>query len=130
MRIITIVPAYNEEKAITNVVDGAKKHTDVLVVDDGSLDETANLAKNAGAEVLKHTKNIGKVQLLKLDLNMPLRRLRYYGFSRRRRTTRPPMHTSPFRWNGRCGSVNWLPFPGYGPTKHAPPSSVFQWHYH
>nr|WP_279383458.1 glycosyltransferase [Methanobacterium formicicum] len=45
MRIITIVPAYNEEKAITNVVDGAKKHTDVLVVDDGSLDETANLAK-------------------------------------------------------------------------------------
>ncbi|MFA0848126.1 glycosyltransferase family 2 protein [Methanobacterium formicicum] len=73
MRIITIVPAYNEEKAITNVVDGAKKHTDVLVVDDGSLDETANLAKNAGAEVLKHTKNIGKGAAIKTGLKYAIK---------------------------------------------------------
>ncbi|KAF5072481.1 MAG: glycosyltransferase family 2 protein [Methanobacterium sp.] len=68
MRIITIIPAYNEETAILNVVKGVKKYSDVLVVDDGSTDKTAILAKNVGATVIKHWKNIGKGAAIKTGL--------------------------------------------------------------
>lgn len=68
MRIITIIPAYNEETAILNVVKGVKKYSDVLVVDDGSTDKTAILAKNVGATVIKHGKNIGKGAAIKTGL--------------------------------------------------------------
>ncbi|AUB57953.1 dolichyl-phosphate mannose synthase [Methanobacterium sp. MZ-A1] len=68
MRIITIIPAYNEETAILNVVKGVKKYSDVLVVDDGSTDKTAILAKNVGATVIKHWKNNGKGAAIKTGL--------------------------------------------------------------
>ena len=54
MRIITIIPAYNEEHTIAKVVDGVKKFSDALVVDDGSMDQTSLLAKKEGSEVIKH----------------------------------------------------------------------------
>ncbi|MGZ7048043.1 MAG: glycosyltransferase, partial [Methanobacterium sp.] len=42
MKTVTIIPAYNEGSHIKNVVKGALKFSDVIVVDDGSSDETFN----------------------------------------------------------------------------------------
>ena len=44
MKIITIIPAYNEEKTIAKVVEAVKYYSDVVVVDDGSTDQTSTLA--------------------------------------------------------------------------------------
>jgi len=61
MKILTAIPAWNERKAIASVVMLAKEHSDaVLVMDDGSTDQTALLAKLAGAEVIQHEENLGK----------------------------------------------------------------------
>jgi glycosyltransferase involved in cell wall biosynthesis len=61
-----IVPAYNEEKNIYNVVRRLKKmNFKVIVVDDGSKDRTYDLAKKAGAIVLRHRKNKGKGEALR-----------------------------------------------------------------
>ena len=54
--IIAAMPAHNEDKRIAKVVLGAKKqHVDkVVVVDDGSTDSTAEIAKALGAMVVRH----------------------------------------------------------------------------
>lgn len=60
-RIVALIVAYNEEYFISNVVIGLKKYIDtVVVVDDGSTDRTAYLAKLSGAKVLQLKKNLGK----------------------------------------------------------------------
>ena len=60
-RSIAVIPCYNEEYTIGSVSLKAKKHVDeVLVVDDGSTDETAKIAKKAGAKVISHKYNMGK----------------------------------------------------------------------
>jgi len=60
MRVIAVIPAYNEEKTIFEAVKRAKKQVNVvLVVDDGSSDKTSELAKRAGAVVLKNPENHG-----------------------------------------------------------------------
>ncbi|MFW6040716.1 MAG: glycosyltransferase family 2 protein [Thermoplasmatota archaeon] len=54
------IPAYNEENTIASVVLKAKRYVDdVVVVDDGSTDETSTLAEEAGAKVIKHERNKG-----------------------------------------------------------------------
>jgi glycosyltransferase involved in cell wall biosynthesis len=54
------MPAYNEEAAIAKTVLGARRHADaVLVVDDGSTDETAAIAEALGAIVVRHETNRG-----------------------------------------------------------------------
>jgi glycosyltransferase involved in cell wall biosynthesis len=68
MRIITIIPAYNEENTIEKVVDGVKKYSDPLVVDDGSADHTSILAQKKGAKIIKHNKNRGKGAAIKTGL--------------------------------------------------------------
>lgn len=61
MKICAIVPAYNEEDQIANVVQGLKKIIpSVIVVNDGSTDSTAKKASTAGAEVITHSVNQGK----------------------------------------------------------------------
>lgn len=58
---LAIIPAYNEEKTIGSVVRGLFSVVDrVVVVDDGSIDQTARLAKEAGAVVLAHRINRGQ----------------------------------------------------------------------
>ena len=58
---LAVVPCYNEEATIGSIVLKAKRHVDkVLVVDDGSTDDTAKIAKEAGATVISHKKNEGK----------------------------------------------------------------------
>jgi len=68
-RIAAIIPAYNEEKHIGDVVRRTRqKLDDVLVVDDGSADETAERAREAGAEVIMHEQNRGKGETIKTGL--------------------------------------------------------------
>jgi glycosyltransferase involved in cell wall biosynthesis len=60
-RIVVLIPAYNEERSIGSVVLKARKFADVVVViDDGSSDVTADIARDAGAEVICHPENRGK----------------------------------------------------------------------
>jgi glycosyltransferase involved in cell wall biosynthesis len=59
--IIAAVPAFNEERYIGSVVLKARQHVDrVIVFDDGSTDGTADVARLAGATVLKNERNRGK----------------------------------------------------------------------
>lgn len=61
-RILIIMPAWNEEESVADTVRevlAASKHYDVLVVNDGSTDATAENAKKAGATVLNLPFNLG-----------------------------------------------------------------------
>jgi glycosyltransferase involved in cell wall biosynthesis len=56
-----VVPAYNEAARVATVVADLRTHFDtVVVVDDGSADETADLARAAGARVVRHPGNLGQ----------------------------------------------------------------------
>ncbi|MGB3716413.1 MAG: glycosyltransferase family 2 protein, partial [Candidatus Promineifilaceae bacterium] len=60
-KIVALIPAYNEERFIGSVVLKAGRLVDrVIVVDDGSEDATAEVARAAGAIVIRHLHNIGK----------------------------------------------------------------------
>ena len=64
-----VIPAYQEEKHIGDVVRRALAQLDhVLVVDDGSTDQTADRARAAGAEVTVHAQNRGKGETIKTGL--------------------------------------------------------------
>ena len=54
-----IIPAYNEEKTIFDVVNKVAEFGSVIVVDDASTDNTYELAKQAGAITVGHPKNLG-----------------------------------------------------------------------
>ncbi|MFH7880952.1 MAG: glycosyltransferase family 2 protein [Candidatus Aenigmatarchaeota archaeon] len=61
-----IVPAYNEEKTIGEVIKRLKKlKFKVLVIDDGSKDKTYEIAKSLKVDVIRHEKNRGKGEALK-----------------------------------------------------------------
>lgn len=59
--LLVVIPALNEEATVADVVRGALDHlgSDVLVVDDGSGDRTAAVARAAGAVVVRHPFNLG-----------------------------------------------------------------------
>jgi len=58
--IVAGIPAFNEDKTIARVVIHAGNHVDkVLVVDDGSSDDTALIAERLGAQVIRHERNLG-----------------------------------------------------------------------
>lgn len=60
MKILLVIPAYNEEKSIISVADDAKKHGyDYVVVNDGSTDKTLEICKEHGINVLDLPRNLG-----------------------------------------------------------------------
>ena len=64
--ITVILPAYNEEVSIGSIVLLSRLYADnVIVIDDGSTDLTAEIARKAGAEVVAHKTNRGKTEALK-----------------------------------------------------------------
>lgn len=70
MRTYALIPAYNEEKTIQEVIKQVKKLNIIpIVVDDGSIDRTAKLAKESGALVIEHKINRGKGEALKTGFN-------------------------------------------------------------
>ncbi|HOG82074.1 MAG: Undecaprenyl-phosphate mannosyltransferase [Deltaproteobacteria bacterium ADurb.Bin022] len=56
-----VIPAYNEAGQIASVIEGARKfgQADIVVIDDGSVDGTLDLARAAGVFVIRHPFNMG-----------------------------------------------------------------------
>ncbi len=64
-----VIPAYREEKHVGDIARRTRLQLDhVLVVDDGSNDQTAQRAREAGAEVIVHNQNRGKGEAIKTGL--------------------------------------------------------------
>lgn len=59
MRIFIIIPCYNEARHLVKVINEAKNYGQVVVIDDGSADDSYQLAKNQGIVVLRHLVNRG-----------------------------------------------------------------------
>src|SRR5256886_7802229 len=60
-KILVAIPAFNEGTTIGSVVLKARQFaSEVIVVDDGSEDDTAETAALAGAHVIQHARNLGK----------------------------------------------------------------------
>lgn len=70
--ILAMIPAHNEASRIAPVIQAALKHLPVLVVDDGSSDNTAQVASEAGATVVQQTPNQGKGAALKAGFRYAL----------------------------------------------------------
>lgn len=74
--ILALIPAYEEGPRVAAVIRGARRHLPVVVVDDGSTDDTAMVSEAAGATVLRQRPNAGKGAALRagfrhaLDLGM------------------------------------------------------------
>ena len=70
---LVVIPAFQEERFIAPIVERILRHIpQILVVDDGSPDETGVRAAAAGATVLTHLKNSGKGEALKTGLRCAL----------------------------------------------------------
>jgi len=66
MTICALIPAFNEAAHIAQVVEGARPYVEsVIVIDDGSSDGTAELARKAGAFCIELTSNSGKATALR-----------------------------------------------------------------
>lgn len=75
MKVIISIPAYNEEKTISKIIKETKEVMDkthysyqILVLNDGSLDQTAEIAKKAGAVVYSNKKNLGLAENFKEEM--------------------------------------------------------------
>ena len=66
--LVAVLPALNEAGTIANVVNSLRAYGDVVVVDDGSTDDTGDLARAAGAFVVSHAGNRGYDQALESGL--------------------------------------------------------------
>ena len=64
-RVIALIPAFNEERFIASVVLATKPYVhEVVVIDDGSSDRTAQRAQAAGATIIRQPHNLGKAEAL------------------------------------------------------------------
>jgi glycosyltransferase involved in cell wall biosynthesis len=65
-RVLVLIPAFNAGKTVGDVIRATKEFVpDVVVVNDGSRDDTAAVARASGAQVVDHPKNRGKGAALK-----------------------------------------------------------------
>ncbi|MEQ1621782.1 MAG: glycosyltransferase family 2 protein [Methylococcales bacterium] len=71
-RIAIVIPALNESATICQVVEAVNLYGVPIVVDDGSRDDTAKLAKSAGAVVVSHEHNRGYDEALNTGFNKAL----------------------------------------------------------
>ena len=72
VKVVAVIPGYQEGLRIGPVVAGAARHLPVLVVDDGSTDDTAAVAEAAGATVLRQVPNQGKGAALRAGFRRAL----------------------------------------------------------
>lgn len=80
MKVIICIPAYNEEKSIGFVIRDIKEVMDktnhkytILLTDDGSKDNTVNIAKESGAKVISHPRNLGLAETFKTEMKEALK---------------------------------------------------------
>ncbi|HET7087704.1 MAG TPA: glycosyltransferase family 2 protein [Anaerolineae bacterium] len=80
MKLVVQIPAYNEESTIGDVIDGIPRRIDgihrleVLVIDDGSVDRTVEVARAHGADhILRHNHNRGLAATFQTGLDASLR---------------------------------------------------------
>ena len=77
MRTLVVVPSKNLETTVGDVVRAILAldlGLEVLVVDDGSTDETSRVAREAGAQVVRHPENLGKGAALKTGFEYAIER--------------------------------------------------------
>ncbi|HDL15671.1 MAG TPA: glycosyltransferase family 2 protein, partial [Euryarchaeota archaeon] len=68
---ICVIPAFNEERAIGGIVTKTSEYVDkIVVVDDGSVDKTSDIAGKAGAEVVRLDINTGKANAVREGLRL------------------------------------------------------------
>jgi glycosyltransferase involved in cell wall biosynthesis len=73
MRACVVIPAYNEAASIAGVVSRVKSYVgDIIVIDDCSLDNTAQAAGESGARVLRNEVNLGKGGCISKGLSLAL----------------------------------------------------------
>jgi hypothetical protein len=65
---LLLIPAHDERVTVGAVVTAARRHGHVIVIDDGSTDDTGAVAQEAGAEVLRHARRLGKAQALRTGI--------------------------------------------------------------
>jgi glycosyltransferase involved in cell wall biosynthesis len=72
---VALIPAFNEEKNIREVIYHLRKHphVDIIVIDDGSIDRTAEIAKRHKVILLRHEFNKGKGEAIKTGINYILK---------------------------------------------------------
>jgi glycosyltransferase involved in cell wall biosynthesis len=70
--VVALIPGYNEGPRIGPVVRGTLEHLPVIVVDDGSTDDTAARAREAGATVIERRPNAGKGAALRAGFRQAL----------------------------------------------------------
>jgi glycosyltransferase involved in cell wall biosynthesis len=69
VKACALIAAYNEASHVSAVVSGTMRSiAHVFVVDDGSTDQTARLAREAGATVIVHERNLGKGRAIRTGL--------------------------------------------------------------
>lgn len=71
-RVLAVIPAHDEARRIEHVVEGALRHLPVVVVDDGSSDDTGARAEAAGARVIRQSSNQGKGAALRAGFSAAL----------------------------------------------------------
>lgn len=70
LKIIAAIPCYNEAEFIKDVVNKVSEYVDrVIVIDDGSTDDTVKVSEAAGAEVIQHESNRGYGQSIQSCFN-------------------------------------------------------------
>lgn len=78
MRVWVVIPAYNEKFSLAGIVDELKSENfSVLVVDDGSIDNTYELAKRKADFVIRNDKNLGKGMSLKKGIAYLLKEVEF-----------------------------------------------------
>ena len=97
--VSVIIPAYNAEETIKQCIDGLLKQTykkiEIIVIDDGSTENTAKIAATLKCKLIKLNKNIGYVNVLNVGLKSAkgklcrkIRRFDQFCLHRRRLVTR------------------------------------------
>jgi glycosyltransferase involved in cell wall biosynthesis len=71
-RLVAVIPAHDEAARVGRVVAAAARHLPVLVIDDGSSDDTAAVAEAAGARVIRQEPNQGKGAALRAGFRAAL----------------------------------------------------------
>ncbi len=67
---VVVIPAYNEEKTLKNIILKIKNFADIIVVDDGSIDDTLSIAKENNVITLSHQFNLGYDKSISAGLNL------------------------------------------------------------